>query len=404
MNLNPRFFLALSFLFIAFLSFGVWLLFGSATLGFSSALASGIVSFVSVLVIACPCALGLATPTAIIVGVGKGATKGILVKNAESLEKLHRVTALVVDKTGTLTKGRPEFLGMENFSKFNDKEIISLFASLERQSEHPLAHAFTDFALKEEISLQTVENFQNSEGRGIRGTVHGKEYFVGSISFAISHGADIPDSAQNFIEKGSTIISLFKEGKLLALVSVGDAIKSETKNAVALLQSRGVRIVMVTGDSVDVAKKIGDEAGISEIHASILPEEKLRIIEELQKQGHLVAMVGDGVNDAPALAKADVGIAMGTGTDVAIETGDITLLHGDISKIAEAITLSRHTMRTIKENLFFAFAYNVLGIPLAAGFFYPFFGWVLSPAFAGLAMALSSVSVVSNSLRLKKKK
>lgn len=392
-------------LIIAFLSLGAWLIFGSGALGFSSALALGIVAFVSVLVIACPCALGLATPTAIIVGVGKGAARGILIKNAESLEKLHRVTALVVDKTGTLTKGRPEFLGMKNFSALSDKEIFSLFVSLEKRSEHPIAHAFTALAEKEEIMFQNVENFQNNEGKGVQATIKGKEYFVGSPNFAtLRHAVISKEAYEEFAKKGGTIVTLFEEGKFLALAAVGDAIKPETKGAVAVLQARGVHVVMATGDNVETAQKIGGEAGISEIHAGILPEEKLRIIERLQKEGHVVAMVGDGVNDAPALAKADVGIAMGTGTDVAIETGDITLLHGDISKIAEAMILSKQTMRTIKENLFFAFAYNILGIPLAAGLFYPFFGWVLSPAFAGFAMAMSSVSVVSNSLRMKSKK
>jgi len=389
---------------LAFVALGAWLIVGSQYLGFSQALSFGLVSFVGILVIACPCALGLATPTAIIVGVGKGAKEGILIKDASQLEKLHKVDVIVVDKTGTITRGKPELVSLKNLSDKSDADIISILASLENKSEHPIAHAVVSYAKEKNISLLPVEHFEMLKGKGIAGRVNGTQYHVGNAKLAEELGAGA--TRLNLVadtREGKTPVILAKNNKVLAVAMVADAIKPEAVEAVKSLHALGVKIVMLTGDDKNTARFIADQIGIDEVVAEVLPEDKLNKIKELQAQGRIVAMAGDGVNDAPALAQADIGIAMATGTDVAIESAGITLLHGDISKLVKAIRLSKLTMRGIKQNLFWAFFYNIVGIPLASGIFYPFFGWLLSPIFAGLAMAFSSVSVVGNSLRLKTK-
>ena len=390
---------------IAFVTFGVWLLIGTEYLGFSQALSYGLVSFVGILVIACPCALGLATPIGIIVGVGKGAKEGILIKDAETLEKLHKVDTLVFDKTGTITRGKPAFVSIKNYSQKSETEIVSILAALEKKSEHPIAHAVIVYAEDKHIEGATLDSFEAIKGKGVRGSIRGEEYYAGNTrlltDLKISFEAG---SLERETSEGKTPVILATKEKVLAVVMIADAVKPEAKEALRVLQNMGIRTIMLTGDNRNTAEAIAKEVGIDEVMAEMLPEAKLEKIKSLQAEGRIVAMAGDGVNDAPALAQANVGIAMATGTDVAIETAGITLLHGDISKVVKAIHLSRLTLRGIKQNLFWAFAYNVIGIPLAAGVFYPFFGWLLSPVFAGLAMAFSSVSVVANSLRLKAKK
>lgn len=387
---------------IAFVTLGVWLLIGTGTLGFSQALSYGLVSFVGVLVIACPCALGLATPTAIIVGVGKGAKEGILIKDAATLEKLHKVDTVVIDKTGTITIGRPTLVDIQNLSTLKDDEFISIIASLEKKSEHPIAHAIVNYSKEKNLAIRDSSNFESIQGKGLKGSIDGTEYFVGNAKLIKELGIPFDLSKiEQFTAQGKTPVILATKEKVLGFVMVADEIKAESKQAIENLHKLGIKVVMLTGDDEKAAKYIASLVGIDEVVAHVLPQDKLAKIKELQSQGKIVAMAGDGVNDAPALAQADVGIAMGTGTDVAIESAGITFLGGDISKLAKAIKLSKITMRGIKQNLFWAFIYNVVGIPLAAGVFYPVFGWLLNPVFAGLAMALSSVSVVSNSLRIK---
>ena len=387
---------------IAFLTLGVWLLLGTSTLGFSQALSFGLVSFVGVLVIACPCALGLATPTAIIVGVGKGAKEGILIKDAATLEKLHKVDTVIVDKTGTITIGKPTLVDIVNLSNIQDNELVSIIASLEKKSEHPIAHAIVNYAQEKKFNIDEITNFEAIQGKGLRGLIKEVEYFVGNAKLISDLGITFDVSKiDQFTLQGKTPVIIATKEKVLGFVMVADEIKLESKQAVDDLHKLGIKVVMLTGDDEKAAKYIASLVGIDEVVAHVLPQDKLAKIKELQSQGKIVAMAGDGVNDAPALAQADVGIAMGTGTDVAIESAGITLLGGDISKLVKAIKLSKMTMRGIKQNLFWAFIYNIIGIPLAAGVFYPIFGWLLNPVFAGLAMALSSVSVVSNSLRIK---
>ena len=387
---------------LALVAFGAWLTIGANALGFSQALAFGLTSFIGVLVIACPCALGLATPTAIIVGVGKGAKEGILIKDAATLERLHEVDVVVVDKTGTMTRGKPELASIRNLSEKSDDDIVAILASLENKSEHPIAHAITEYAKERNIQLVPVEQFEMLKGKGVSGSIGGARYHAGSAKLAAELGAP-PASLEKDTKEGKTPVVLAAEGKLLAVVLVADTVKPEAVAAVKDLHALGITVVMLTGDDANTARAIADQIGIDEVVAEVLPEDKLNKIKELQAKGKIVVMAGDGVNDAPALAQADVGIAMATGTDVAIESAGITLLQGDLSKLVKAIRLSKLTMRGIKQNLFWAFAYNVVGIPLASGVFYPVFGWLLSPVFAGAAMALSSVSVVGNSLRLKTK-
>ncbi len=390
---------------LSFLALGGWLLLGTSTLGFSVALSYGLTSLVGILVIACPCALGLATPTAIIVGVGKGAKEGILIKDAATLEKLHKVDTIVVDKTGTITKGKPELVGVKNESKLPEEKIISLLATLEAKSEHPIAHAVLEYAKAKNISSLSASSFENIKGKGVKAVIENTEYFAGNTKLISDLNLSFNLSGiEAETMQGKTPIILATKDAVLGVVMVADAIKPEAVEAVKNLHKLGIKVIMLTGDHKNTAQAIAKEVGIDDVIGEVLPEEKLNKIKELQSQGRIVAMAGDGVNDAPALAQADVGIAMGTGTDVAIETAGITLLHGDISKLVKAIRLSKFTMRGIKQNLFWAFIYNIIGIPLAAGVFYPIFGWLLSPVFAGMAMAFSSVSVVGNSLRLKAKK
>lgn len=390
---------------IAFLTLGAWLIIGSQYLGFSQALSFGLVSFVGILVIACPCALGLATPTAIIVGVGKGAKEGILIKDAATLEKLHKVNTIVVDKTGTITKGKPTLVDIQNLSNLKNDELVSILASLEKKSEHPIAHAIVNYAEEKNITVSDISNFEGIQGKGLKGMINNTEYFVGNAKLVSDLKLPFDSTKLNeFTSQGKTPVILMTKDKVIGFVMVADEIKQESKQAVADLHKLGIKVVMLTGDDEKAAKYIASLVGIDDVVAHVLPQDKLEKIKGLQSQGRIVAMAGDGVNDAPALAQADVGIAMGTGTDVAIESAGITLLGGDISKLVKAIRLSKITMRGIKQNLFWAFIYNIVGIPLAAGVLYPIFGWLLNPVFAGFAMAMSSVSVVSNSLRIKAKR
>ena len=396
---------------IAFVSLALWLIIGSQTIGFSHALSYGLSCFVGVLVIACPCALGLATPTAIIVGVGKGAREGILIKDAATLEKLHQVNVVVVDKTGTITKGKPEVVGVEEGARGKGLEVsekanlISILASLESKSEHPIAEAIVAYAKEKKINLLSTSDFEVIKGKGLRGKIDGVEYVAGNVKLMQDLKLTFDEQ---LIEKetleGKTPVILSTKEKVLAIVLVADSIKPEAIEAVAQLHKRGIKVVMLTGDHKNTAQFIATQVGIDDVVAEVMPSDKLDKIKALQAQGKVVAMAGDGINDAPALAQADVGIAMGTGTDVAIESAGITLLGGDLTKLVKAIRLSEITMRGIKQNLFWAFFYNIVGIPLAAGLFFPFFGLLLNPIFAGAAMAFSSVSVVGNSLRLKTKK
>ena len=390
---------------VAFVTLAAWLLIGSGPLGFAKALSFGLTSFVGVLVIACPCALGLATPTAIIVGVGKGAKEGILIKDAATLEKLHKADTLLVDKTGTVTKGKPELVSIRNLSDKSDDDLVAILAAFEKNSEHPIAHAIVTYASEKGLTLPSAERFEAVKGMGLKGAVAGSEYFIGNAALIASLKLHVDvSSLEREASEGKTPVMLATREKLLGVFMVADAIKPEAAAAVAQLHKMGIKVIMLTGDNRNTAAFIAKQAGIDEVVAEVLPEGKLDKIKELQATGHVVAMAGDGVNDSPALAQADVGLAMATGTDVAIESAGITLLHGDVSKIVKAVRLSKLTMRGIKQNLFWAFFYNIVGIPLAAGLFYPVFGWLLSPVFAGMAMAFSSVSVVGNSLRLKTKK
>jgi P-type Cu+ transporter len=391
-------------LIIAFSSLGAWLFFGSSLFGFNQALSFALVSFVGVLVIACPCALGLATPTAIIVGVGKGAKEGILVKDAATLEKLHQANIVVMDKTGTITKGKPTVVDIKLASTLKENDFVAILASLEKKSEHPIAEAIVRSAKEKNLSLKEVRDFQAIQGKGLKGVIAGEKYFVGNKQLMNDLNLEVTDlRLEEFTVQGKTPVILATEKSVLGVALVADEIKPESKQAVLDLQRLGLEIVMLTGDDEQTGKYIASQVGIDQVVANVLPQDKLAKIKELQNQGKIVAMAGDGVNDAPALAQADVGIAMGSGTDVAIESAGITLLHGDISKLVKAVKLSKLTMRGIKQNLFWAFIYNIVGIPLAAGAFYPLFGLLLNPVFAGFAMAMSSVSVVTNSLRIKTK-
>jgi Cu+-exporting ATPase len=384
---------------IAVLTLIIWMSIGSQFLPFSQAFTLGLTAFVGILVIACPCALGLATPTAIIVSVGRGAEAGILIKDAESLEKLHAVNVVVMDKTGTLTQGKPEVTDIFPFNTLNDKEVLQILASLEQNSEHPLAQAVLNAATAQKIKVEGVKNFKIIQGKGLTAEIGKTQYWAGNLALAKELDIDIDEAElKKFTQIGKTPMFLMRKNTLLGEVFIADVIKPTAKAAVHALHKMGIKVVMLTGDDQNTARYIADQIGIDEVVAQVLPQEKAEVVKKLPGK---VAMIGDGVNDAPALATADVGIAMSTGTDVAISTANITLLHGDISKVPQAIALSKKTMSIIKQNLFWAFIYNLIGIPLAAGILYPFTGTLLNPIFAGLAMAFSSVSVVLNSLRLK---
>ena len=358
-------------------------------------LAYALVNAVSVLIIACPCAVGLATPISITVAMGRGALNGILFRNAEAVEKLREVDTLVVDKTGTLTLGRPRLLDfvVEKNISLNEAEILRLVASLERSSEHPLAQAVVDAAEGKGLRLLAAKEFKSIAGQGVEGTVEGRQVRVGSRR---SFEAGVPQSLSDCAVLASI------DGKVVAGFTVADPIKETTPEAVKALHAEGIRLIMLSGDARKTAEAVGKQLGIDEVIAEVLPEQKVEKVKALQAAGHFVAMAGDGINDAPVLAQANVGIAMGTGTDVAIESAGVTLVKGDLRAIVKAIRLSRATMRNVKQNLFFAFFYNAVGVPLAAGVLYPFFGLLLSPIFAGAAMAMSSVSVVTNALRLRR--
>ena len=385
---------------IAFLALLIWLFVGIPILGQSLAISYGILSFVGILVIACPCALGLATPTAIIVGVGKGAEHGILIKNAESLELLSKVDTVVLDKTGTITKGKPEVTDILILDKaFSENEILKLAGSVEKLSEHPLAQSIADSAIAKNITLGNVSDFISLEGVGVKGIVEYKNIYI--------HKPEINDSDLNLKklqEQGKTVVVVEVDNKKIGLIALSDTIKESAIEAISKLHRKGIKVIMLTGDNHLAALYIAKQVNIDDVISEVLPSEKTGKIKSLQNEGRIIAMAGDGINDAPALVQANVGIAMATGSDIAIESAGIALLHGDINKISQAIDLSKSTMRTIKQNLFWAFIYNVIGIPVAAGLLYPIWGIVLNPIFAGLAMAFSSVSVVGNSLRLKAKK
>lgn len=363
-----------------------------------------ILSAVAVLIIACPCALGLATPMAIMAGTGRGAKAGVLIKNAEALEVFEKVDTLIVDKTGTLTEGKPRLMLVVPSEGFDDKTVLSLAATLERGSEHPLAEAIVKGAEEKGVSFGNVSDFKAITGKGVTGKVDGKEVALGNLalleSLSISSSA-VKGQADTYRAQGQTVMFLGVNGKAAGLVTVADPIKGMTVEAIKQLKADGLRLVMLTGDNKVTAQAVAKKVGIEEVEADVLPHQKNEAVRKLQEQGRKVAMAGDGINDAPALAQAEVGIAMGTGADVAMESAGITLLHGDLMGIVRARHLSKATMRNIRQNLFFAFIYNALGVPVAAGVLYPFFGILLSPIIASAAMSLSSVSVIMNSLRLR---
>jgi Cu+-exporting ATPase len=388
---------------IAVLTFIVWVSFGP-----EPRFAHAIVNAVAVLIIACPCALGLATPMAIMVGTGRGAHAGVLIKNAEALETLEKVDTIVFDKTGTLTEGKPKvvaFSTTEILPGISGQEILRLAASLERASEHPLAAAIVSKANELKLNLSEPANFQSTPGQGVRGTVEGKSVAVGNR--ALMRAISAFDSRTATLEAsypGSTSIYVAVDGTYAGHISIADPLKPSSAKTLRELKAQGIRLVMLTGDNQATAQEIAKSLGIEDFKGEVLPGQKAEVVKKLQSEGRLVAMAGDGINDAPALAQADVGIAMGTGTDIAIESGGITLLKGDLEGILRARKLSHATMRNIRQNLFFAFVYNSIGVPVAAGVLYPVFGLLLSPIFAAAAMSLSSVSVITNSLRLRKVK
>ena len=381
-------------------AFVAWAMFGP-----EPRYAYGLVAAVTVLIIACPCALGLATPMSIMVGVGRGAQAGVLIKNAEALERMEKVDTLVVDKTGTLTEGKPKVVAVVPATGFEESEALRLAASVEQASEHPLAAAVVASAKDRRLALSQVSAFDSPTGKGVVGMVDGRHITLGNAKFLREIGiatADLDDEAERLRADGATAIFLAVDGKIAAVIAIADPVKPTTPEALKLLAQDGVRVVMLTGDNRTTAQAVARRLGIENVEAEVLPEQKSAVVERLRQQGSVVAMAGDGVNDAPALAGADVGIAMGTGTDVAIESASITLLKGDLTGIVRARRLSAATMHNIRQNLFFAFVYNAAGVPIAAGVLYPLFGILLSPVIAAAAMALSSVSVVGNSLRLRR--
>jgi Cu+-exporting ATPase len=384
---------------VALVAFGAWTLFGP-----EPRMAFGLVAAVSVLIIACPCALGLATPISIMVGVGRGAEAGVLIKNAEALERLERVDTLVVDKTGTLTEGKPRAVSIVPAVGFLEADILRLAASVERSSEHPLAEAIVRAAKERNLSLGKATDFDSPTGKGVTGKVEDKTVLLGSAAFLKSSGVEtqpLDAQAERFRGDGATVINIAIDGRLAGIFAIADPVKPSTPDILKALAAEGIKVIMLTGDNRTTAKAVARQLGIANVEAEVLPDQKSAVVTKLQKAGHIVAVAGDGVNDAPALAAAEVGIAMGTGTDVAMESAGVTLLKGDLGGIVRARRLSQATMRNIRQNLFFAFIYNAAGIPIAAGVLYPTFGLLLSPIIAGAAMALSSVSVVGNALRLR---
>jgi Cu+-exporting ATPase len=385
---------------IALATFIIWF---NATGNFTLAT----VTMVEVLIIACPCALGLATPTAVMVGTGKGAENGILIKGAESLELAHKIKIIVLDKTGTLTEGKPtvtDFVTIKGTANSNELKLLQLAASVERNSEHPLGEAVVRYAQSQEVNLTDVKDFEAIAGSGVRGVVGSKSIALGTLRWMQELGCDteyLELRARALEAASKTVVWMASEGKIEAILGIADALKPSSAQAVKALQKLGLEVAMLTGDNRATAESIAQSVGITRVFAEVRPDQKAAQIQALEREGKIVAMVGDGINDAPALAASDVGIAIGTGTDVAIAASDITLISGDLQGIVTAIKLSRATMRNIRENLFFAFIYNIAGIPIAAGILFPIFGWLLNPIIAGAAMAFSSVSVVSNALRLR---
>jgi P-type Cu+ transporter len=384
---------------VALAAFAAW-----ASFGPEPRMPFGLVAAVSVLIIACPCALGLATPMSIMVGVGRGARAGVLIKNAEALERMEKVDTLVVDKTGTLTEGKPKVVSIVAAAGFEENDLLRLAASVERASEHPLAAAIVRAANERHVTLAAVEAFDSPTGRGATGMVDTKSIVLGNASYLASIGVDttaLDGDAERLRGDGATVINIAIDGRLAGLFAIADPVKSSTPEALKALHAEGIKVIMLTGDNRTTASAVARQLGISEIEADVLPDQKSAVVAKLRESGRIVAMAGDGVNDAPALAAADVGIAMGTGTDVAMESAGVTLLKGDLTGIVRARKLSQATMGNIRQNLFFAFIYNAAGIPIAAGILYPAFGILLSPIIAAAAMALSSVSVVGNALRLR---
>ena len=384
---------------VAIVTFIVWSIWGPAP-----AMAYAIVNAVAVLIIACPCALGLATPMSIMVGTGKGAQSGILIKNAEALETFEKVDTVVVDKTGTLTEGRPKLVMVEAAGERDEDAMLSLVAAVERASEHPLAQAVVNGAEARSLDIVSASDFESVTGEGVKARVGGSVVAIGNGKFMKRLGAEdasLADVAEKYRAEGQTVMFVAIDGKPAGIIGVADPIKDSTPEAIHMLHDAGLKVVMLTGDSRSTAEAVARRIGIDVVHADVSPEDKNRVVRGLQSAGAIVAMAGDGINDAPALAQADVGIAMGTGTDVAMESAGVTLVRGDLMGVAKARMLSRATMRNIRQNLFFAFAYNTAGVPVAAGALYPVFGLLLSPMIAAAAMSLSSVSVIGNALRLR---
>ena len=383
---------------VALLAFAAWGLSGP-----EPRFAYALIAAVSVLIIACPCALGLATPMSIMVGVGRGAQSGVLIKSAESLERLEKVDTIVIDKTGTLTQGKPSVVGIKAVG-LDETELLRLTASLERSSEHPLAAAIVRNATERKLSFATVEDFESPVGKGVTGTVDGRHLIIGNraiMADAKINTTALDADAEAFRTDGATAIFVAIDGKAAGIIAIADPIKATSQAAVTALKAAGIRVVMLTGDNATTAKAVAAKLGITDVEADVLPADKSKVVEKLRAEGRVVAMAGDGVNDAPALAAADVGIAMGTGTDVAMQSAGVTLLSGDLNGIVRARALSAATMSNIRQNLFFALIYNAAGVPIAAGILYPWLGIMLSPMIAAAAMALSSVSVIANALRLR---
>lgn len=384
---------------VAVLAFIVW-----ATFGPEPRFTFGFVAAVTVLIIACPCALGLATPMSIMVGVGRGAAAGVLVKNAEALERMEKVDTLLVDKTGTLTEGKPKVVAIEPFTGITEAELLRFAAAVERPSQHPLAAAIVSEAAARELAVETATEFDAPTGKGVIGTVAGRRIAIGNPAYLSELGVDttaLSEAADRHRREGATAILVAVDGKAAGVIAIADPVKESTPSALAALKAEGIRVIMVTGDNRVTAEAVARRLGLDEVEADVLPDAKSAVVARLKAEGRVVAMAGDGVNDAPALAAADVGIAMGTGTDVAIESAGVTLVKGDLNGIVRARRLSHATMRNIRQNLFLAFVYNAIGVPVAAGVLYPSFGLLLSPAIAAAAMALSSISVVGNALRLR---
>jgi Cu+-exporting ATPase len=387
---------------VALLTFFAWGLFGP-----EPSWVYALINAVAVLIIACPCALGLATPMSIMVATGRGATHGVLFRDAAAIENFRKIDTLIIDKTGTLTEGKPSFDRAVPAAGFEAGEVLRLAASLDQGSEHPLAETIVRAAREQGLALDKPENFESGSGIGVRGQVGGRQLALGNTTLMEQIGVSVAAmvaQAEALRIEGASVMHLAVDGKLAGLLAVSDPIKASTPEALALLKAAGLRIIMATGDGLTTAKAVGAKLGIDEVYGEVKPQDKLALVERLQKEGRVVAMAGDGINDAPALAKADVGVAMGTGTDVAMNSAQVTLVKGDLRGIAVARSLSVDTVANMKQNLVFAFLYNALGIPVAAGVLFPWTGWLLSPLIAALAMSFSSASVIGNALRLRKRR